>query len=361
MSLLRIYASLTAAPPRCRWVYLETGRTPQHGEGELRQAPSRADRKQWIIPAAELLITRARLPRGAARRAGGVLAYAVEDETVHEPDSQRVNWLGSAGDDDVLAVVDKRGFEAWSAALDAAGLRNYEVHGETLLLPRSASEWSVAWNGRDGFVRTGDIEGAAMDAGNARVPPLTLKLMLEDAARRSAAPSAVAVYEMAPDSTIDPAAWQHERLKPAAWIAGGALAIHAAAVIADWSLLRHEQSTLQRQMETRFRAAVPDAVAVVDPALQMRRKLADARHGAGVSDSGDFLPMIERVAGIARELPPGTLRVAAYEQGRLSLELIGIDEQAARRFAARLKQGAANLETEVTPARGSIVVIVRAS
>ena len=119
MSLLRIYASLTAAPPRCRWVYLETGRTPQHGEGELRQAPSRADRIQWIIPAAELLITRARLPRGAARRAGGVLAYAVEDETVHEPDSQRVNWLGSAGDDDVLAVVDKRGFEAWSAALDA--------------------------------------------------------------------------------------------------------------------------------------------------------------------------------------------------------------------------------------------------
>ena len=93
----------------------------------------------------------------------------------------------------------------------------------------------------------------------------------------------------------------------------------------------------------------------------MRRKLADARHGAGVEDSGDFLAMIERVAGIARELPPGTLRVAAYEQGRLSLELTGIDEQAARRFAARLKQGAANLETDVTPARGSIVVIVRAS
>ena len=151
------------------------------------------------------------------------------------------------------------------------------------------------------------------------------------------------------------------RLKPAAWIAGGALAIHAAAVVADWSLLRHEQSTLQRQMETRFRAAVPDAVAVVDPALQMRRKLADARHGAGVADSGDFLPMIERVAGAARELPPGTLRVAAYEQGRLALELTGIDEPAARRFAARLKQGAANLETDVTLARGSIVVIVRAS
>ena len=83
-------------------------------------------------------------------------------------------------------------------------------------------------------------------------------------------------------------------LRPAAWIAGAALAIHAVALVADWTLLGAEQRSLRAQMEARFRSAFPDAVAVADPALQMRRQLAAARHRAGVPDGGDFAPMIEQ-------------------------------------------------------------------
>ena len=77
--------------------------------------------------------------------------------------------------------------------------------------------------------------------------------------------------------------------------------------MADWSALDRDEVDLRRQMETRFRAAFPDAVAVVDPALQMRRKLAEARHVAGKPDNGDFLPMIENIAiahpAVAMEAP----------------------------------------------------------
>jgi len=95
----------------------------------------------------------------------------------------------------------------------------------------------------------------------------------------------------------------------------------------------------------------------------MRRKLAAARQVAGVADAGDFLPMIEIAAVALKELPAGSLRVAAYEQGRLALELSGIDEAATRRFVARLLQSGANIDAAFAPARsgsGAFVVTVRA-
>jgi general secretion pathway protein L len=127
-------------------------------------------------------------------------------------------------------------------------------------------------------------------------------------------------------------------LRPAAWIAGAALAIHAAALVADWTLLGAEQRSLRARMEARFRSAFPDAVAVADPALQMRRQLAAARHRAGVPDAGDFAPMIEKVAVGLKALPAGGLRTVSYESGRMTLELAAIDEPALRRTVARLIQ-----------------------
>jgi general secretion pathway protein L len=91
-------------------------------------------------------------------------------------------------------------------------------------------------------------------------------------------------------------------------------------------------------MQARFRGVFPDAVAVADPALQMRRQLAAARHRAGLPDGGDFAPMVEKVATGLTDLPAGGLRAASYESGRMSLELASIDEAAVRRIVTRLSQ-----------------------
>ncbi len=146
-------------------------------------------------------------------------------------------------------------------------------------------------------------------------------------------------------------------LRPAAWIAGAALALHGAALIADW--MRARQSSSGRcapRWRRAFRSVFPDAVAVVDPALQMRRQLAAARHRAGVPDGGDFAPMIEKVAAGLQELPAGGLRTVSYESGRMTLELAAIEEAALRRIVARLVQ--AGLIVDVTGAR---LITVRAS
>jgi general secretion pathway protein L len=154
-----------------------------------------------------------------------------------------------------------------------------------------------------------------------------------------------------------------KRLRPAGWIVGAVLAIHAMALTAEWIWLANEQRALRQQMESRFRAIFPAAVAVVDPALQMRRKLVEVRRAAGLPDSGDFLPMIETVAPGLRELAPGSLRTISYDSGKLMLEL-AIDEAGAHRIASHLRKS--GLSVEASPARAGVgseiaIIQVRAS
>ena len=403
MSLLRIYGSLLEPPQRCQWALINDGREPVAGEGRLAELPRRAESIQLVIPAAQVLITRARVPREARRRAGSALAFAVEEQTAGEPDANQVSWLGAVGENDVLAVVDKPGLTRWRNALGAAGVNGYEGHCETLMLPWATGEWSLAWNGGEGFVRTGEFEGAATGCGDRDAPPLSLRLMLDETQAHSPGPNSIALYTTAPDAVPDIEAWTRElgiavnlagswdwrtapanagvslaqerqrwraltglaaRLRPAAWILGAALAIHAIALVVDWTLLANEQRALRQQMESRFRAAFPDTVAVVDPALQMRRKLAEARYAAGQSDSGDFLPMIEKVEAGVKDLPAGGLRIVSYESGRITLEMTAGEEAAVQRIVQRLMQSGLSVEPSAAlkrPAGATVVITVRAS
>jgi len=403
MSLLRIYCSLRDVPQRCQWALVSDGREPVLGDGTPAQLPQRADRIQLVLAAGDVLITRVRLPESAKRHAGSVLAYAVEEEIVGDPEANQVSWLGSSGDTDILAVVDRQGLTHWHDALETNGIRGYEVHCEILMLPWTSGEWSLAWNGHEGFVRTAEFEGTSTDSGDLNSPPLSLRMMLDEAKTRGEAPASIAVYTTVPESSPDIPAWQRAlgvalrlvgpwdwrkaepeagvrlaqerprwrwlpdtlpRLKAAVWIVGIALAIQTVALVADWARLAGEQKQLRHQMETRFRTAFPETVAVVDPALQMHRKLVEARHAIGQTDSSDFLPMLAKVAPALKGLRTGTLHIASYESGRMTLELASVEDAAMRRIVARLAE--AGLRADVSrpstrTSRATVILTVRAS
>lgn len=413
MSLLRIRCPLLEEPLNCQWIWIGDDGLPLTGEGRIADLPKNARSAQLIIPAAQALLTRARVPDAARRRTGSVLAFAVEEEMLREPDANQVSWIGSAGDEGVLAAVDKKGLAEWLDAFQAAAIRVDEIYCETLLLPWIPGEWSLAWDGQEGFVRTGEFEGGATDCGDDASPPLSLHLMLEEAEREGARPASIALYAIAPEGAMtfeggdagvmkNPAtapqieAWQRvlgipvylagtwdwrrapqssisllqerkrwplfrgffSRLRPAVWIGAAALVIHSLAVAADWALLANEERALHQQMETRFRALFPAAVAVVDPALQMRRKLVEARHAAGVPDTADFLPMIKAVGPGLSELAPGSLRAVSYDSERMTLELAA-EEGLVNRIAAHLREN--DLRADINPlpadAEGEIIVL----
>ncbi len=410
MSLLRIRCSLADTSLICDWALLDPGRETQSGSGPLADlAPKvrETTRVQLLVPATQVLLTQATLPAGLKQNNGAALTYAVEELIVGDPEKQQVILLGGGdGEPSLLAVIDKAGYEFWLAALDRIGARDLEVHDEALLLPWRSGEWSISWDGCEGYLRSGERTAAAIDCGDRLAPPLALRLLLAEARDRGAALPTLVVHAIPdrPDTAPDTeawsaalgvmvrlgAAWDWRRaspdaglaleirrrrwrlpalslrpLRPALWMLGCAMLIHGLALIVDWSLLASERHRLRQEMESRFRGVFPDAVAVVDPALQMRRKLAEARHAAGASDEGDFLPMAEKVSLAMRETAATNLRILSYESGRMTLELANLDADGMQGLAARLARAGLRLDQEAgrAPARpgaGTATLTVRA-
>lgn len=402
MSLLRIRIALREVPERCQWVFIGHDVPGLPGAGTLAELPRNAVRAQVIIAADGVLLTRARLPAAARRDRGSVLAFAVEEQVMGDPGAGLVTWLGVAGDQDALAVLDRMRLGAWLDALEAVGIRAPEVYCETLLLPRVAGAWSLAWDGREGFLRSGEFEGAATDRGDDLAPPLMLRLMLDEARERGDVPDRLQVHAVTPAPLPDLDAWQHalgipvepgapwdwrhataqadgnlapprrrwrpapgmlRRLQPAAVVLGAVLALHMLALALDWMLLAREQRALRQEMVARFQATFPDAVAVVDPELQLQRKLTAARHRAGEADRGDFLPLLGQIAAAADGLPAGAIRALTYDGGRLTLELAGVDEAALQRVVAHLAGFglAVDLPSAAGSAGAAVVITVRPS
>ena len=389
MSVLRVFCPLPEAPQRCQWTLTDAGDASGADQGSLDQLPQGADRVELVVPATQVLLTRARLPPSRGRRAESLLAYAVEDSTATAPEFNQVTWLGLADGEDVLAVVDRPALQRWRDALAAVGIHVDAVYCETLMLPLPAGGWSVVWDGREGFVRTGSLEGAATDCGDRESPPLSLRLMLEAARARDAAPACLALFVATPEAALgvrllplqhwdwrqtpsadcislvpEPRRWQLPpgslaRLRPVAWIVGIALMFHGAALVVDWARLSSEQQRLHQQMDARFRSTFPDAVAVADAAVQMRRKLAESRHAANQPDAGDFPVMVAKVGTALAGLTAGSVRMLAYAPGRMTVQILVQDDALVRQVSARLAQE--GLRVEASPsaagAGGNVVTL----
>jgi len=398
MSVLRVFCPLPDPPQRCQWTLTNAGDASGAAQGSLDELPQGADRIELVIPAAQVLLTRARLPHSRGRRSGSLLAYAVEETTATAPDLNQVSWLGLADGVDGLAVVDRPALKRWRDALGAAGIHSDAVYCETLMLPLPAGGWSVAWDGREGFVRTGEFEGGATDCGDRESPPLSLRMMLEAAKARDVAPACIALFVATPEAAPDLQAWEKilgvrmlpaqrwdwretpsahcislvpeprrwqwppgslARLRPVAWIAGMALAIHAGALVTDWARLSGEQQRLRQQMDARFRSTFPDAVAVTDAPVQMRRKLAEARHAANQPDGGDFPVMVTQVGTALAGLPAGALSMLSYEPGRVTVQVLVQNDALVQQVAARLVQAGLRVEASqaAAGAGGNVVTL----
>ena len=210
MKQLRIHASLRESSSQCRWALVDGSQVVDAGMGvlpDLSRLPAGDRRVALVLSASDMLFVRALIPDSARHRTNEVLAFAVEDMTLTDADANSVRCIGTCDGEKVLAVIDKPGLTRWCTSILAARPVMFTLHCETLMLPWLAGSWSLAWNGREGFVRNGSLEGAATDCGSRDSPPLMLRLMLDAAKARGAMPATIAVFTTGPDAApgrVDP-------------------------------------------------------------------------------------------------------------------------------------------------------------
>jgi general secretion pathway protein L len=399
MSLLRIHlpsawpdADPATPLPWCR-LGGARGELTDAGNAALAELPP-ADTCELVIPAELVLLTRARLPRGSKQKMRQLLPFAIEDRLVAEPDTVHVAAGSHLADGQTaLAVIDKAWLAQSLARLDAAGLRPRSAWPETLLAALPADGWTMVWDGRSGFLRSGTQTGMSLDGGSSAQPPAALLLSVAEARaaaalpqrlllrlRESAPPPDVEAWSQAlgvavevgeawsplqhpdaPSGGIDllqgafapstPARQWWPSLRLPLLLAGLIVLLQLGATTVEWLQLTREKQRLQASMETSFRAAFPDARVVIDAPLQMQRNLAELRGTAGQPSPLDFLPLLARAATALDADSRSGLRAIQYEGSQIKLEVALRDRAAAEALIGRLV--GAGLDSQLQDVSGS--------
>ena len=361
MSILHIFVPELGFEKTCDWALREGG-SVKIGTSDCSDLP-RADQTILIVAASRVLLTQVQLPAIRRNKLREMLAFAVEDKLLAEPDKIHVvaatlSPISLQGQETAVAIIDKAWLRQQLAHLQQHGIRPEKMLAETLLPSLENQAWSMVWNGQGGFVRLGPSSGIVVDGGDAHTPPMALTLALAEARALKTAPTRILLYltpgtnapQWSSNLSLDIEQrsawyWQNadtndaatlnllqgefappnknqawiQQLRPALMLLGLIVAVHLLATFADWARLRHEQRQLQNEMVEIFKQTFPQATAIVDPALQMQRNLAELQRSRGTIVSSDFLPLLALAAPVIHQAKIQTLQ---YEQEHLKIELL---------------------------------------
>jgi general secretion pathway protein L len=123
-------------------------------------------------------------------------------------------------------------------------------------------------------------------------------------------------------------AWRRWRW-PAA-LAAGLVAINVVGLYADWWRMKSEADGLRSAMVQTFRSAYPKETVVLDPAAQMKQKIAAGRVAAGQLAPDDFVMLVSAFGDAWTRLPrsasdarPPQIAALEYRERSLSVRVQG--------------------------------------
>lgn len=366
MTVLRVLVAAAPDPGQdVPWaLYDDQQRLVRSGIGPAASWP-RADRREAVLGAAAVRLTRIVLPPMPADRVPAAAAYALEDQLAGPAQAQHIVASPRGRDGAVEVAIAAR---ALFARLHEAFAR---VVAEPAVAPvPPAGTWR--WYGSalaGSFVRRAD--GSAFAAGapeRSGAAPPEIALALAHAARSGTPLPRIEVAFAAEDAMLQ--AWsgqcgaQFVRTAPWRWdqdgaalaqagdllqgefsrtrhaapvsaakrfrwalgLALAALVLHVTATLFQWSWLRYESwQTARAIVGTARDAGAGEASDADAAAAALSKRFADYRHRAGLAAPSDALPLLARAAPALAALPPGTLKSAIYTGGTWTLDLGKLD------------------------------------
>lgn len=352
------------ARPDCPWVLLgPDGKPLSEGHSEPRHWPAAAE-CELVLTGPQCLWLEVPLPRGAKRDLPRLLAYALEDRLLKDPDTQHLTLSHRRPADDgerdlagVLVVARER-LRQLVAQFAAIGRPARRVFAEVQTAP-TGEGWHLSLSSTGAILRTGSTGGVTLDA------DILTPLLAQQAATARAANTAPAQVELhlapgtpAPDlavlqtetgltlTTAAPYRWwqgvdrkaanllQGEfafrdasagwfgKLKPAVLLGCGALALWLTVNIGEVLWLRHQVGQLGDRIERVYRTTFPNSP-VVAPAAQMRQQLNLERGRHGLLRDDDALALLAQAAEALGTDAAGGIAAVRFEEGRLDLTLTG--------------------------------------
>lgn len=331
-----------------------SGSAAEHGEAQPALLP-KAGLVVGVWPAEQLTLLGLQLPAMPAARLQAALAGALEDRLLGDVTLQHLAAAPREPDGSLrwAACCEREALRQSLQGLEQAGCEISRVVPEPALLDPGwaclqqldESRVRLLWRdaaGEAGWLHLGRDEAAAACP---RIPlGILVEPGLEDLAARwfgetvaqqpcerthwlaRAADSAwdLRQFELAPRAAAQ-RLWnllREQAATPAwrrvAWLAGTLAALELIGLNLHAAQLRRQQAALESRLQTTVAQALPGAPAVLDPGVQMRRALDQARLRSGAATSDG----LEVLMGRAAQLLAGTRPLALdFSPGSLSLRL----------------------------------------
>lgn len=367
------------------WALRDGARVLRRGQGTASELPH-SEGVVGVMAADSLSVMRRRVPGGRAALQVGVLGYAMEDGLLEDPDDTHVLRLGEDAEGRTLAVVVARSLLApLVAALSSAGRTLARLVAETSLVAVKPGRWTVLAAPDGGWLFTVAGYPISVDMPPGGAVPTLLRIALAEAG--AGRPDAIDVWlrdpgmeprvaqwaeelgldtvaagswdwatgdwSVAPDLRVGDLhprpGWQervHALRMPLA-VLGLVGVVHLLGLLGLLGARSLEERDLRNEAVAVFREAFPEATAVVDPALQMRRQVGGLLRAAGEAGPEDFLALLARCSPALGPLSPQALRGLEYRQGRLTL-LVGLPAEAAGDLRGRLEAQGLSVGIEKT-------------
>ena len=317
---------------------------------------ARGSRVVILVPSTCVTLLEAKIP---ARNRGQLLRavpYALEEELAGDIDTFHFSVKPGRDGGANVAVIKRDWLQRLLAMLDDLGVSPSAVVPESLCLPMAEGEWTLLVDADRCTIRTGPWEALGLDAGDLSE---VLDAVEEGVESRRTwrvcdnSPSGVDVDvltaggRLAHHERIDNAmsllarqyfsdrplnllqgefavrhGWQDAltRWRYAAGLAVLVGVAYLAGVAVENRQLALERDAARAEMVELYKETFPDAVRVIDPAVQMRSRLQALRDQQGAGGAG-FLDMLDGSARLLMAEDNVEVRLLRYRDGRLELDL----------------------------------------
>ncbi len=354
----------------------EAGGAVQQGALEDISLHATGRRVIVLIPTAQVLLTHVRIPSRKRQRILSALPYALEDQLATEVDKLHFALGRREHNGEVrVAVVERRRVAEWLARLRACDIEPDEVVPDVLCLPWQADSWTALQECDHTLLRTGQQQGLSLDNDSLEV---MLELLLDEESEEQR-PSTIQWYSAPASEPQVPALEgldiqqrslesdplgllaqhyegeqalnllqgeysRHEQLgrywrpwRPAAALLLALLLISAIGSFIDYQRLSKERDQLRQRIARIYLDTFPEAKRVVNPRVQMERRL-QALQSGGAAAAGGFLDLLRHAGPALKKTAGLELRRISYRDGRLDIALLLPDLQGLDQLKQHLTQ-----------------------
>jgi len=346
------------------------------GENDIDEAARHARGRQVIVlvPITDVPLFTVKLPTRNRARMAQAVPYVLEDQLSEDVDTLHFA-LGKPDSEGkvAVAVVGRDRMDRWLDQLQDAGIQPQQIIPDVLALPLQTGTWSGLLEPGQLLLRTGSQQGSAMDSSDLS---WLLPLALDEA--DEPLPSQLQLLDCDPQAPAIPPmelSIEHEQC-------GGTPLHHlcegydrgqvidllqgdfspgehshrlwriwrvAAALAAAWVLvsllgtalenrqLAEHELAYRQDITAVYRDTFPKETAIVDPRIQMQKKL-DALHQGGGNRDAEFLRLLSLAGKPLTSDRSIKLNTVRYKQNRLDLELDLPTIQALDKLKATLEQ-----------------------